>query len=253
MEYLDAHPQRLSESLGSDRDDHELLTVHTIGGVGASIQNVHHRHWHHPRERAPEIPIERKPDRHGGRPSATGQRHPPSIAFAPRLALFAVPSRSTSSRVDSELIPSTACPYEGTARSSLRSARTAPRTPLPPYRALSPSRQLDGLVLAGAGAAGDRRATHRSVVEDNVCLDRGVPTAIEDFASVYFGRSSAWSGRNVARVERSDTAVDGATHRATNLSTAVGRGRTLDAVLPVLEHDQPCGPQTSSISAPRSR
>ena len=39
---LHAHAQTFGKDLGSSRDDHELLRIQVIVGVGASIQNVHH-------------------------------------------------------------------------------------------------------------------------------------------------------------------------------------------------------------------
>ncbi len=42
MECLDAPAQALAERLGADGHDHELLKVHVIVGVRATIQDVHH-------------------------------------------------------------------------------------------------------------------------------------------------------------------------------------------------------------------
>ena len=41
---LDAGPQRLGEGGRTDGSDHELLDVHIGIGVGAAVEDVHHRH-----------------------------------------------------------------------------------------------------------------------------------------------------------------------------------------------------------------
>ena len=61
VEHLDAHAESLGKGVGADRHDHELLGVHVVRGVGAAVQDVHHRHRQHARHRAAEIAVERQP------------------------------------------------------------------------------------------------------------------------------------------------------------------------------------------------
>ena len=44
MEDLGPDPQALREARGAGRDDHELLEVDRVVGVGAAVEDVHHRH-----------------------------------------------------------------------------------------------------------------------------------------------------------------------------------------------------------------
>ena len=59
VEHLHPHPQRLGEALRSHGHDHELLEVQPVVGVGASIEDVHHRHRQHVRFLAAEVAVER--------------------------------------------------------------------------------------------------------------------------------------------------------------------------------------------------
>ena len=59
MEDLRAHAQGLREALGPDRDDHELLEVDVVVGVGTPVQHVHHRHGQHVGGLAAEVAPER--------------------------------------------------------------------------------------------------------------------------------------------------------------------------------------------------
>ncbi len=57
MKYLRTHSKRIGERLGSDRHDHVLLEVDRVGGVRSPVENVHHRHGQHTRERTAEIAV----------------------------------------------------------------------------------------------------------------------------------------------------------------------------------------------------
>ena len=60
MKDLRAHSQRFAEAFSADGNDHELLKVDVVVGVGAAIDDVHHRHRQSVRALAAEITIERK-------------------------------------------------------------------------------------------------------------------------------------------------------------------------------------------------
>ena len=47
VEHLGAVAQRLAEARRPDRQDHELLDIEAVVGVGAAVHDVHHRHRHH--------------------------------------------------------------------------------------------------------------------------------------------------------------------------------------------------------------
>ena len=44
MKHLGTAAQGLPEGGGGDRHNHELLDLHIVGGVGAAVEDVHHRH-----------------------------------------------------------------------------------------------------------------------------------------------------------------------------------------------------------------
>ena len=44
VEHLGAHAQGFLPAGGADRHDHELLDVDVVGGMGAAVEDVHHRH-----------------------------------------------------------------------------------------------------------------------------------------------------------------------------------------------------------------
>ena len=68
---LGAPPQGFRERGRSDRDDHELLQIHVVVGVGAAVDHVHHRRGKHVRVGAAHMSeegdAERRCRRMGGR------------------------------------------------------------------------------------------------------------------------------------------------------------------------------------------
>ena len=60
VEHLSAHPQRLSEVGCAVRNEHELLEIQVVGGMGASIDHIHQRHRQQRCHRTSEIAIERQ-------------------------------------------------------------------------------------------------------------------------------------------------------------------------------------------------
>ena len=61
VEDLGGHAESGREVLGARGDQHELLEVEAVVGVGAAVQDVDHRHRHEPAADAPEIGVEREP------------------------------------------------------------------------------------------------------------------------------------------------------------------------------------------------
>jgi hypothetical protein len=93
VEHLGAHAQALAEARRAVRHDHELLDLEAVVGVGAAVEDVHERRREHARLRAAEVAVERQA--HGLRGRARDAIDTPRIAFAPRLLLVLVPSRSS--------------------------------------------------------------------------------------------------------------------------------------------------------------
>ena len=57
---LGAPAQRLAEARRADRHDHELLQVDRVVGVGAAVDDVHHRHRQHVRVRPADVAVQRQ-------------------------------------------------------------------------------------------------------------------------------------------------------------------------------------------------
>ena len=64
----------LREGVGAGRDQHELLEVDAVVGVGAAVDHVHHRHRQQPAPDAAEVRVERQPGVVGRR-ARHRQRH----------------------------------------------------------------------------------------------------------------------------------------------------------------------------------
>ena len=182
---LGAHPQRLGERRRAERHHHEFLEVDARVGVRAAVEDVHHRHRQREAlgavERA-DVPVER----HAlGRPPprASAAIETPSSALAPSRLLVGVPSSAIIASSSAALVE-----LAGRRRRSAISPltlATALRTPLPPYRALSPSRSSSASrspVDAPDGTAARPNAPPSSV---DVDFDRRVAARIENFPAVH--------------------------------------------------------------------
>jgi hypothetical protein len=66
VEHLGAVAHRFLERRGADRDDHEFLDVQVVVGVGAAVDDVHHRHRHLHRARTAEVAVQRQAGFFGG-------------------------------------------------------------------------------------------------------------------------------------------------------------------------------------------
>ena len=73
MIHLDAGAQRLTKAREPGGDQHELLDIDTVGGVGAPIQDVETRDGKDTSGCTAEIAVQRHPDS-GGRGPGCGQR-----------------------------------------------------------------------------------------------------------------------------------------------------------------------------------
>src|SRR3954470_17058727 len=98
------------------------------------------------------------------------------MALAPRRALLGVPSRRIM--VSSRAVWFVASRPSSAWRSSVLTACTALRTPLPRYWAVCVAvAQLDRFVRARGGARGHGSAAHGAVLEHHVDLDRRIAAA----------------------------------------------------------------------------
>jgi hypothetical protein len=60
MKDLDASAQPLGKGGKANRHHHELLEIHRVIGVGAAVDNVHHRYRQLPRATSAEVLVERQ-------------------------------------------------------------------------------------------------------------------------------------------------------------------------------------------------
>jgi hypothetical protein len=74
MEHLRTHSQAFRERLGAAGDDHELLEVDLVVGVGTAVEHVHHRNRQHPSRLAAEVAPQRE-SLLGGLRMRRGGRH----------------------------------------------------------------------------------------------------------------------------------------------------------------------------------
>ena len=91
------------ERRGADRDDHELLEVHVVVRVRPAVQDVHHRHGEHVRDRAAEVAVEREA-RSRRPPARAAASETARMALAPSRLLFGVPSSSIIVAVEAHLV-----------------------------------------------------------------------------------------------------------------------------------------------------
>ena len=165
--------------VGPDGNDHELLGVHVVGGVGATVQDVHHRHREHPRHRSAQIAIQRQPAilRRGPRHR---ERHA-RIALAPSLLLFGVPSASIISASIS--IWSVGGPALQPGPQHLVHVADRLAHALAAVALGVAIAQLDRFVLPGRRAAGHCGSALGSARQNDLGLDSWIPAAVQDFAA----------------------------------------------------------------------
>ena len=176
---LDADPKALGEARSAHRHDHELLQVDRVGGVGAAVDHVQHRHGQRRRLLAAEVAVERQAGLGGrglrGRERDAEDRvraEAPLVRRAVELDQLPVERLLVEPVEAGELT----CDLAVHVRDRLRHALAAPLG--------TAVAQLDRLVHPGRGAGGYRGAAERAGGELDVDLDRRVAARVEDLAAV---------------------------------------------------------------------
>ncbi len=176
---LDADPQALGEARGAHGHDHELLQVDRVGGVGAAVDHVQHRHGERRRLLAAEMAVERLAGLGGsrlcGRERDAEDRVRAEASFVRRsVEVDQLPvERLLVEPVEAGEL---ACDLAVHVRDRFRHALAAPLG--------AAVAQLDRLVHAGRGAGGHRGAAERAGGELDVDLDGRVAARVEDLAAV---------------------------------------------------------------------
>ena len=158
-----------------DRSDHELLDVDVGVGVGAAVDDVHHRYRQDVGVGAPDVAVERQL-RRGGRGVRHRQRHPEDgvgaqlglvlgrVQVQHRLIHQPLFTGVEADQLGPELVDH---PEHGLGHT----LAPVPGIPVP---------QLDRLERSGGGARRHRRAAFGPVVQDHFDLDGRVPAGVEN-------------------------------------------------------------------------
>jgi hypothetical protein len=178
VEDLDPHPEPIRKVGRADGNDHVLLEVDGVARVRAAVQDVHHRHRHHPGERAAEVPVERQADiRRGGAGHRERNR---KDRVGAKLAFRGGSVEIDERAIDQHLVRR----HHALERRGDRLldvlhgllhalAKVAAHVAVP---------QLDRFVLTRGRSARHRSTSRRSIRERDIGLDGRIPTAVEDLA-----------------------------------------------------------------------
>jgi len=177
MEDFRAHAHGVLQRFGADRHDHEFLEIDRVVGMGAAVDDVHHRNRQDMGVRAADITVERQAGGFG-RGLGDGERDAEDgIGAETRLVRRAVEGDHRLVDMDLAFGVETADRVEdlGIDRFDRLFDALAVIT-------LAAVTQLDGFVRAGGGARRNGRAAHRAVFQIDIHLDGRIAAAVEDFA-----------------------------------------------------------------------
>lgn len=176
---LGAPLEALREALCADRHDHEFLHVDVVGGMGAAVQDVHHRHGQDARLRAAEEAIEGLAFGDGGGFRGSEGDGEDRVRAEFFLAFGAVGLEHGV--VDRVSVAS------GKTRDGFRDRRIYVfdgfQHAFAVIAFLVAVAKLQRFVLARGRAAGARRAALAAVAQRDLGLDGGVAARVHDFAA----------------------------------------------------------------------
>jgi hypothetical protein len=193
VEGLGADPQRLREGRRAARDEHELLEVDRVLGVGAAVHDVEERH----RERPRRLPAEVAEERHAGLGRGRLRRRERDAEDRVRAeaALVRRPVELDEPPVEPLLVGASA--PRTAAAISPRTFSTARPTPFPPHSG-PPSRSSSASwtpVEAPEGTAARPNAPDSSRTSASTV---GLPRRVEDLPRADLG-DAAHSNASFAR------------------------------------------------------
>ena len=180
VEDLGAAAQAFGEGRRADRHDHEFLEIDRVVGMGAAVQDVHHRHRQGRGRDAADIAVERQAARVGGRLGDGEADAEDGIGAEPGLVVGAV--ERDHRRVDLGLVLGLHLDHRLGDLAVDRVDRLLDALAEP--AALVAVALLDRLVRAGRGARGHRGAADAAILEQHLDLDRRIAAAVEDLAAV---------------------------------------------------------------------
>ncbi len=168
----------LGEGLGADRSDHELLDVDVRVGVGATVEDVHHRDREHVGVRAADVAVEGQVGRlgsgvgHGQRDAEDG------VGAQVGLVVGAVELEHRV--VDGALLGG--LPARDLRADLLDDVVDSLEDALAAVAGLVAVTELDGLEDAGRRARRNSGAALAAVLKEDLYLDGGVAARVEDLA-----------------------------------------------------------------------
>ncbi len=193
LEDLVTGPQRLGEARRAERHDHELLKVDARIGVGAAVQDVHHRNRQceggaglgtragrdpFPVQR-PDVPIQRKPFRRGL--CAEGRHRDAEDRVGAQLALGRRAVERHQCLVDAALIQ---LAVDQSFRDGAVHVADGLAHALAAVAASVAVAQLQGLALAGRRARRHRGTAERAARERHVDFNSRIAARVEDLAGM---------------------------------------------------------------------
>ena len=178
MEDFGAHAQAFGEGLGAARHDHEFLHVDGGVGVGAAVDDVHHRDGQDVGVEAAEVAVERDAEGIGG---GTGHGHGDAEhGVGAELGLGFGAVELEQGVVDRLLVAGIqAAQGLGDGTVDVRNRLEDALAEVAPGVAVA---EFEGFIDAGGGAGGDGRATEDTAAEADIGFEGGVAAGIEDFA-----------------------------------------------------------------------
>ena len=178
MESFDAPAQSFAERLCAHRHDHELLKVHVVVGMGSAIKDVHHRRGQQTGRETAKISVEFNSQvvSHGARRRhGHGQNR-----IRAQLALRRRTVEHQHGIVKVALFAGIhAFKFR---RNHLVDVLDGLQNALARIAALVAIAQLQRFMLAGGGAAGNRRSPACPALQNDVSFDRGITARIQNFA-----------------------------------------------------------------------
>jgi len=178
VEDLRAHAQGLGEAVRPGRQDHELLDVDRIVGMGPAVDDVHHRGGQDAGRNATQIAVQRQARGDGAGLRAGQADAEDGVGAQPALVLGAV--QRDQGLVDTTLVLGVHA-AEGVEDLAVDVVDRLADTLAAP-QVLVAVAQFHRLMGAGRGTRGHGGAAEAAVVEDNVHLDGGIAAAVENLA-----------------------------------------------------------------------
>ncbi len=179
MKYFGAHAQRFGKFARAVGDDHEFLRVDGIVGVRAAVEDVHQRHGQQIRRNAAQISIERRHLRLRG--GARGGHGDGQDRVRAQLGFVGRAVQLDHLAIDGALVFRV---HAGDGRRDfLDDIRDGLARAFAQVALRIVIAQLDGFVLAGGGAGGNRGAAERTIGEKHVGFYSGIAARVQNLAA----------------------------------------------------------------------